>query len=174
MLPPSVSLADYSVHASSTRPQAFHFDCINSSIPEDRLATTVHQLNNILPSDVRVYDFEEAPAATFVDALGQTKPWHAMFVARGKLYAYRIHVGAVADPLQRLNRFHEYRPVNTSLLLRAAACFQVVVKVRRGSLSVSLSLCLSRACALSLLLTRFLPHRAPTTLRPFPTALATR
>ena len=43
--------------------QAFHFDYINGTIPHDRLEATVHQLNNILPSDVRVYDLEEAPAA---------------------------------------------------------------------------------------------------------------
>lgn len=104
--------------------QAFHFDYINGTIPHDRLEATVHQLNNILPSDVRVYDLEEAPAAKFVDELGQTKPWHAMFLARGKRYAYRLHIGAVADPLQRLDRFHEYRPLNTTLLFRAAACFQ--------------------------------------------------
>jgi len=49
--------------------QAIHFDLLNATVAPDRIEATLHQLNNILPSDVRVYNLELAPAATFVDAL---------------------------------------------------------------------------------------------------------
>lgn len=112
---------DAGVHA---RGQAIHFDLLNATVAPDRIEATLHQLNNILPSDVRVYNLELAPAATFVDALQQERPWHAMLGAKGKHYAYRLHAGAVADPLQRLTRFHEHRKLDIPLLFRAAACFE--------------------------------------------------
>jgi len=115
------SRTDTGVHA---RGQMVHFDCVKADMTQEETAKFVHQLNLILPSDVRVSDLELAPEIRYVEHVQATKAWHAIFCARGKLYSYRIFLGDTLDPLDRIARYREFKPVNVSLLYEAAACFQ--------------------------------------------------
>ena len=55
---------------------------------------------------------------------GERREWHALFCAKGKLYSYRLHLGAFQDPLSRQIRYHEQRAVNLTLLREAAGLFE--------------------------------------------------
>ena len=68
-----------------------------------------------------VTDLQPAP---LVEYGGERREWHALFCAKGKLYSYRLHLGAFQDPLSRQIRYHEQRAVNLTLLREAAGLFE--------------------------------------------------
>lgn len=85
---------DAGVHA---RGQGAHFDLpvdVAAARPVDWRSVWEVGVNSQLPSDVRVFDFDDAPPG-----------FHASFSATGKTYVYRLHVVGPADPLERLYRY---------------------------------------------------------------------
>ncbi|CAE8623706.1 unnamed protein product [Polarella glacialis] len=88
------SRTDAGVHG---RGQAAHFDLPEDAAagrPHDWQALWEHQINQKLPSDVRVRALGDAPSG-----------FHASISAAGKTYAYRLHVGDnPPDPLDRFYR----------------------------------------------------------------------
>ncbi|CAE7659481.1 truA1, partial [Symbiodinium pilosum] len=111
------SRTDAGVHA---RGQAAHFD-VPDAVAADRPINWQdrweQQMNEQLPSDIRVWSFKDAPP-----------DFHATFSASGKTYVYRLHCGRnPADPLERFYRYQIpsswARTFNGELLRVAAAKF---------------------------------------------------
>ena len=106
---------DAGVHA---RGQAIHFDVPTNSLSNDtystndfstlELAEIEISLNKMLTKDVRIYNLQKAPLPKIKD-LGdgpRSYVWNSMYESTRKLYCYRLHLGAVLDPLDRHNRWH--------------------------------------------------------------------
>ena len=88
------SRTDSGVHA---RGQAAHVDL--PYVVED-VDLLKHQLNRMLPDDVRINCVRAAPP-------GGEKPWHAIACSTGKRYSYRMTARyGSQDPLERLYRAH--------------------------------------------------------------------
>ncbi|CAE7226354.1 truA [Symbiodinium sp. CCMP2456] len=108
------SRTDAGVHAQG---QAAHFDVpdwIATERRDDWQASWEQAVNEQLPSDIRVWNFQDAPP-----------DFHATFSASGKTYVYRLHYGYnAADPLERFYRYqipHGWARTFDSDLLRQAA-----------------------------------------------------
>ncbi|CDF38770.1 unnamed protein product [Chondrus crispus] len=127
------SRTDTGVHA---RGQAMHFDIpIARALRDGESERKFHYtLNQMLPPDVRVPVLSVAPTVVpckVTDECGNvgiaTRPWHAIYNAKGKLYTYRISTSPVFDPLGRLYRYHEWRATkfgfSEELLREASAKF---------------------------------------------------
>ena len=97
------SRTDTGVHA---RGQVAHCDLPVEALSGDALELLEHQVNRLLPDDVRVFELRPAPAPEpwqVADGL----PWHAIANSRGKRYSYRLAARrGGADPLARLYRAH--------------------------------------------------------------------
>ena len=102
------SRTDSGVHA---RGQAAHVDLPEVVADVDLLK---HQLNRMLPDDVRINCVREAPP-------GGEKPWHAIACSTGKRYSYRMTARyGSQDPLERLYRAHVcYEDLDFALLSNA-------------------------------------------------------
>ncbi|CAE7462010.1 truA [Symbiodinium natans] len=89
------SRTDAGVHA---RGQAAHFDVPDAIVaerPSNWQELWEKRVNEQLPSDIRIWSFQDAPP-----------DFHATFSASGKTYVYRLHYGTnAADPLQRFYRY---------------------------------------------------------------------
>lgn len=70
-------------------------------------------LNGLLPPDIRIRAIEPAPAS-----------FHARYSAIGKEYHYYLHLDRVADPFQRLYKWHIHYPVDEELLFEA--CYELI------------------------------------------------
>lgn len=70
-------------------------------------------LAGILPADVRCVSCREVDPR-----------FHARYRARGKLYRYRLHVGALSDPLLRPTSLHVGPGLDLDAMRRAAALFE--------------------------------------------------
>ena len=100
VLPESASRTDRGVHAEG---QVIRFTLKNSANPH-RL---MRGLNAVLPGDIRVREL--APCQ-----------FHPALDAMGKTYRYRICLGPVQDPVNRLYSWHIYFPLNVAKMERAA------------------------------------------------------
>jgi len=110
------SRTDAGVHAKG---QAAHVD-LPAEVGDLGLLT--HQLNRILPDDVRINQIQEAPtSANYPDWWEASKPWHAIASSTGKRYVYKMRCrrGAM-DPLDRLYRGHvAYEELDFEILTAA-------------------------------------------------------
>lgn len=93
---------DSGVHATG---QAIHFDLPNA---DTDLGELTYVMNQMMPEDVRVWNMSLAPPCTAEQA-DKRLPWHVMLNASGKVYSYRLCVGDVPNPLDRLYRVHANR-----------------------------------------------------------------
>ena len=101
------SRTDTGVHA---RGQAAHCDLPIDALDGDAVALLEHQINRILPDDVRVFDLRVAPPPK-VWQTEQDLPWHAIANSRGKVYEYALTARRGSqDPLSRLYRAHVAHP----------------------------------------------------------------
>ncbi|CAM9946793.1 unnamed protein product [Ectocarpus sp. 6 AP-2014] len=96
--------------------QAVHFDLPNAN--ED-LSQLAYSMNQMMPEDVRVWNMSVAPPSSPWQ-VEKGWPWSSMLNARGKRYSYRLFVGPVMSPLDRLYRAHASHaagsPINVDLL----------------------------------------------------------
>lgn len=73
-----------------------------------------------------MYNMSQAPRAT-PEQEKQGLPWHVMLNARGKVYRYRLFVGDIPSPLNRLYRVHAAKaaraPINVDLLYETLPLF---------------------------------------------------
>ena len=96
---------DAGVHALA---QIAHFE----TKEEIDLGKTWASVNKLLPSDIRVMQFEIA-----------TPTFHARYSATGKIYHYRLLLGTIPDPFKRHYAYHVPHKVDLALLRRAALHF---------------------------------------------------
>lgn len=96
---------DAGVHALA---QVAHFSC-DAAIP---LEKTLASLNALLPADIRILSLEPV-----------SDSFHARYSATGKIYHYRLHLGATIDPFKRRYAYHVPHSVDTQLLKKAATYF---------------------------------------------------
>lgn len=99
---------DAGVHA---RGQAIHLDLLaqnNANESEEDWARQVEKsINKMLPDDVRIWNFQRAPAPREELVNGElvVKSWNVMRKSEGKWYAYRFCTGDCMDPIRRHDRW---------------------------------------------------------------------
>lgn len=126
---------DAGVHS---RGQAIHFDlyenetssevvnslcsncterCENYSSDHIRTPCLQSIINQMLPSDVRVWNLQKAPSRQeeLVNRQKSVVEWNAMMKCTSKLYSYRLCIGSFMDPIDRHGRWqldwgHEVNP----------------------------------------------------------------
>ncbi|CAM9413607.1 unnamed protein product [Scytosiphon promiscuus] len=103
--------------------QAIHFDLPNAN--ED-LAQLTYSMNQMIPEDVRVWNMSVAPPPS-PSQVDKGWPWSSMLNARSKRYSYRLFVGQVPNPLDRLYRAHASQaagsPIDVERLYRTMPKF---------------------------------------------------
>ncbi|CAM9154607.1 unnamed protein product [Choristocarpus tenellus] len=112
---------DQGVHA---RGQTVHFDLPN---PDENMDDFMSTMNRMLPDDVRVWNASHAPPP-WPDQQENSLPWHSMTNARSKVYSYRLFLGDILSPLDRLYRVHAQkaalcRHIDRDLMLRSLPLF---------------------------------------------------
>jgi tRNA pseudouridine38-40 synthase len=80
------------VHA---RGQTIHFD----QSPGLELEHLNHQINRLLPDDIRIYNASIAPLGTLKTQYGML--WHATVSSTGKHYSYSFCTNSFVDPLRK-------------------------------------------------------------------------
>lgn len=96
--PEAASRTDRGVHAEG---QTVHFQTTKS--------VTVRGLNALLPSDIRALQLETVE-----------EDFHATLHAIGKEYRYRLCLGPVENPFQRLYAWHMHTPLDEEKMRQAA------------------------------------------------------
>jgi tRNA pseudouridine38-40 synthase len=115
------SRTDCGVHA---RGQAIHFD-IPSQL-EFNLDSFQHQMNKMLPHDIRMYNVSAAPTQHFIgqDGIMKTGRWHATASARKKHYSYTFTLSKIQDPIRRSFVTSVGEPLDLNTLRRALKVFE--------------------------------------------------
>lgn len=98
IVPEAASRTDRGVHAVG---QTIHFQALKP--------VTLRGLNALLPPDIRAVSLEGAPT-----------DFHATLHACGKEYRYRLALGPVEDPFQRLYAWHVHVPLDVEKMSQAA------------------------------------------------------
>lgn len=97
VLPEAASRTDRGVHAEG--------QIVQFSIEKP---VSLHQLNAVLPSDIRAQQLETVAPS-----------FHPTLDAHEKEYHYKLHLGPWHDPIQRLYTWHIHQPLDIEKLLSA-------------------------------------------------------
>lgn len=115
----AASRTDANVHS---RGQGVHFDAPERWASDP--SRLEYSLNQLLPSDMLIWNVTRSPTVGAHQKLYPGLPWHANIAAIGKMYSYRFHVGKHIDPLCRLYRAHWYDgPLDLDLIEASIPCF---------------------------------------------------
>lgn len=111
---------DQGVHAKG---QGIHFDLFDHEyLNPDSIPNFQFKLNQMLPTDIRVYNMSLAPPGT-VEQMLTGDPFHATKSAIGKKYIYRYCTNQFVEPIHRHIYTHFYREYDYSTLPDCLQCF---------------------------------------------------